>query len=94
MLGIQIAFEKVQERIKVMPIYEFDCRDPQVECSVDYCNNQPLYIFPLNQGGIDIFNINPLGDHSIWRHFHNLMSDNTQSMSVTYDVPPPSLETI
>ncbi len=25
MLGIPIAFEKVQERIKVMPIYEFDC---------------------------------------------------------------------
>ena len=25
MLGIQIAFEKVQERIKVTPIYEFDC---------------------------------------------------------------------
>jgi putative FmdB family regulatory protein len=25
LLGIQIAFEKVQERIRVMPIYEFDC---------------------------------------------------------------------
>jgi putative FmdB family regulatory protein len=24
-LGIPIAFEKVEERTKVMPIYEFDC---------------------------------------------------------------------